>query len=596
VSTEVPAALPPGGSGADRERIGKYEIVRVIARGGTAIVYEALDPDLARRVAIKVLREGTIDRLRLEATAAARLHHPNIVTVHEVGPDFIVMDYIPGRTLAVAMPHLPLAQRVALIATVARAVDHAHCQGVVHRDLKPGNILIQTDGRVVLTDFGLAKLSDGDDLTVTGGIMGTPQYMAPEQVRGRGFGVPVDVWALGVLLYLAAAGRHPFDADSVLDIYDQITRRDPDRLRGPLGAICGKAMEKDPRRRYPHAAAFADDLDRYLRGQAVSVSQLWPRLRRRLPLAAGVAAALALSGGLYLQHRAAVQAARVSAVSPLEARLARYRIGEDVATANIEREPNNSKHLVTRSQSRQARADYGRDHGRNPLTDYEKAEEDARRAVALDPDSGEAWLQLSRVKTQRGVYKSKYGLDPLEEFAAAEVDLDRANLPPFETRRWRGNLRFQRGLYLQRVGNREGARKDMEEAEGHFSPAADADTHMRRGWARANLGKFDLAEQDFAIALDAKPKNAWAWTRRGEARLLAGDLSAAHRHLSESIRIDPTRADSWEQRGHVRFARGALADAVADYYQAIALNPALAPLLDERLREAELGKRVSPEP
>ena len=109
VSTEVPAALPPGGAGADRERIGKYEIVRVIARGGTAIVYEALDPDLGRRVAIKVLREGTIDRLRLEATAAARLHHPNIVTVHEVGPDFIVMDYIPGRTLAVAMPQLPLA-------------------------------------------------------------------------------------------------------------------------------------------------------------------------------------------------------------------------------------------------------------------------------------------------------------------------------------------------------------------------------------------------------------------------------------------------------------------------------------------------------
>jgi tetratricopeptide (TPR) repeat protein/predicted Ser/Thr protein kinase len=587
---EVPEARPPAlEPGGDGEHIGKYRIVRLIARGGTAVVYEAVDPDLDRRVAVKVLREGTIDRLRLEATAAARLHHPNIVTVHEVGPSFIVMDYIPGRTLAVAMPLLPLDQRVQLIATVARAVDHAHTQGVVHRDLKPSNILIQTDGRVVLTDFGLAKLSDGDDLTVTGGIMGTPQYMAPEQVRGKGFGAPVDVWALGVLLYLAASGRHPFDAESVLDIYDQIVRRDPTALRGPLGAIAARAMEKEPRRRYPHAAALADDLDRYLRGQSVSVSRLWPVMRRRLPVAVGALLAVGLSAVLYGQHRNAVQAARESSFAPAEARLAKYKIGEDAATAALERDPNSVKHLVARSQSRQARADYGRDHGRNPLLDYARAEEDARRATAVDPQSSESWLQLSRVKTQRGVYKGKYGLDPLEEFAAAEADLIQAHLPQLEYQRWRGNLRFHRGVHLARTGNQADARKDFEQAEKDLSPAADPDAHMRRGWVRAALRKFDLADQDFAIALAAKPRHSWALTRRGEARLQAGDLDAAHRYLSESIRIDPTRADSWEQRGHVQFGRGALADAVSDYKQAITLNPAIAPLLADRLREAERG-------
>jgi tetratricopeptide (TPR) repeat protein/predicted Ser/Thr protein kinase len=594
VRTELPGARSGTlGAGAAGERIGKYEIVRVIARGGTAVVYEALDPDLGRRVALKVLRDGTSDRLRLEATAAARLHHPNIVSVHEVGPDYIVMDYISGRTLAAAMPQLPLEQRVQLIATVARAVDHAHCQGVVHRDLKPGNILIQTDGRVVLTDFGLAKLSDGDDLTVTGGIMGTPQYMAPEQVRGKGFGTPVDVWALGVLLYLATSDRHPFDSESILDIYDQIVRRDPPTLRGPLGAICARAMEKEPRRRYPHAAALADDLDRYLRGEAVSVSRIWPRLRlrRRLPVAAGLLAALTLSAGLYLQHRAAVRAARESVLSPAEARLAKYKIGEDAATAALERDPGSIKHLIARSQSRQARADYGRDHGRNPLSDYAKAEEDARRAIAVDPQSSEAWLQLSRVKTQRGVYKARYGLDPLEEFASAEADLNQANLAPLESRRWRGNLRFQRGMHLLRTGAVGDGRKDLEEAEASYSPAGDPDAQMRRGWTRAALGKFELADRDFAMALDTKPRHAWAWTRRGEARLQAGDLDGAHRYLSESIRIDPTRADSWEQRGHVRFARRAFADALSDYKQAILLNPAIAPLLAEKLREAELGGR-----
>jgi tetratricopeptide (TPR) repeat protein/predicted Ser/Thr protein kinase len=588
VRTELPGAVPiENVASGGNERIGKYEIVRLVARGGTATVYEAVDPDLGRRVAVKVLREGTIDRLRLEATAAARLHHPNIVTVHEVGPNFIVMDYVPGRTLAVAMPQLPLPQRIQLIATVARAVDHAHCQGVVHRDLKAGNILVRTDGRVLLTDFGLAKLSDGEDLTVTGGIMGTPQYMAPEQVRGRGFGTPVDVWALGVLLYLAVSGRHPFDGQSVLDIYDQIVRRDPRPLRGALGAICARALEKEPRRRYPHAAALADDLDRHLRGEPVSVRHLWPRLRRRLPLAAALLGAITVGGGLYLQHRAVVQAARDSALSPAEARMARFRIGEDAATAAIEREPGSPRHLITRSQSRQARADYGRDHGRNPLPDYLMAEEDARRAVSLDPQSSEAWLQLSRVKTQRGVYKVKYGLDPLDELAAAEADLEQANLPAFEARRWLGNLRFQRGVYLARTGRIKEARKDFVEAEAAFSPAADPDAYMRRGWARTSLGKLDLADQDFAIALEGKPGNSWAWTRRGEARLQAGDLDAAFRYLSEAIRIDPTRADAWEQRGHVRFARGAHADAVADYKQAIALNPAIAPLLADRLREAE---------
>jgi tetratricopeptide (TPR) repeat protein len=300
--------------------------------------------------------------------------------------------------------------------------------------------------------------------------------------------------------------------------------------------------------------------------------------------------AVSVVGGLYLQHRAAVRAARESAQSPAEARLARFRIGEDAATAAIEREPRNPRHLITRSQSRQSRADYGRDHGRNPLPDYQMAEEDARRAVALDPHSGEAWLQLSRVKTQRGVYKVRYGLDPLDELTAAENDLLQANLPAHETRRWLGNLRFQRGVYLARTGHPAEARHDLEEAEQAFSPAADPDAYMRRGWARTALGKLDLAEKDFAIALEGKPGNSWAWTRRGEARLQAGDLDAAFRHLSEAIRIDPTRADAWEQRGHVRFARGARTAALADYKQAIALNPAIAPLLADRMREAELGR------
>ena len=245
--------------------LGKYEVVRRIAHGGTCDVFEARDPDLGRQVAIKVLRDGTPDRLRVEATAAARLHHPNIVAVHEIGPDYIVMDFIAGRTLGELRPGLAVNERVKILETVARAVDHAHSKGVVHRDLKPANILIEPGGRVVLTDFGIAKLLDGEDLTVTGSVMGTPHYMAPEQVQGRGFGPSVDVWALGVLLYEAVAARRPFEAESALDVYDQIVRREPVRLSGKIGAIAARALEKDPRRRYPSAEALAEDVGHYLR-------------------------------------------------------------------------------------------------------------------------------------------------------------------------------------------------------------------------------------------------------------------------------------------------------------------------------------------
>src|SRR5690349_16506046 len=177
-------------------RIGKYEIVRKVGEGGMGVVYEAFDPDLKRAVALKVLKQKDADRLRREAAAAAKLRHPNIVTIHEVGPDFIAMEFVPGRS-----PTIP-SRRV--LATVARAVAYAHAQGVVHRDLKPGNILIDADGRVVLTDFGLSTEQSG----------GTPGYRAPEGVTGPA----ADVHALCVMAGLSGAS-------SALEVAERLERR-----------------------------------------------------------------------------------------------------------------------------------------------------------------------------------------------------------------------------------------------------------------------------------------------------------------------------------------------------------------------------------
>jgi tetratricopeptide (TPR) repeat protein/predicted Ser/Thr protein kinase len=568
-------------------RVGKYRILREIARGGTATVYEAVDPDLGRPVAVKVLRVGEIDRLRLEATAVARLRHPNIIAVHEVGVDFIVMDYVAGPTLAEAMLTMPLVERVKVLETVARAVEHAHRNGVVHRDLKPGNIIIDAEGRVVLTDFGLAKIAGGEDLTVTGGVMGTPRYMAPEQVRGKGFGPSVDIWALGVTLYEMLSAQHPFHADTPLEIYHRITRDQAPLLPGPLGAIAAKALEKDPARRYPSAEALADDLARYLRGTRVDAPRVSVKLRRRAPVIGAALLIVALPTALYLERRAAVRAARDQGKGGLLGSTAemerRFRAAEEEATAALERNPRSFRHLMARSQAYEARADHARDHGGNPLPDYAAAEQDATRAIEVDPRSTAAHYQRARIRTQRAVYKGKYGIDPLSDCDAAEDDLSRAGDDP-RVRAWHGNLQYHRSLWLKKTG------KDptgyLETAELDLTPARDAETLARRGRVRAALGKFDGAERDFIRALALQPTSAWTWSRRGEARREAGDLAAARAHLDKAISLDEVRADPLEQRGHVHFAAKNWPAALADYRRAVELNPALGPLLAEKMREA----------
>lgn len=317
-------------------RIGRYDIVREIARGGMSVIYEARDPDAQRSVALKVLKEGNLERLRREAQAAARLRHPNVVTLHDVGPDYITMDLLRGRTLAAALPGMSRDARLEALETVARAVAHAHGQGVIHRDLKPQNVMIEPDGRVVLTDFGLARIEGGEDLTRTGTVFGTPHYMAPEQVQGTACGPPADVWALGVLLHEILTDRRPFEGATALALYDRIVREDAPALPGDLGAIAAKSLEKDPKRRYPDAAAFADDLARARRGEAVSARRVgaagrFVRLVRRNPAPTAFVAvllvAIALAAGERVQRARAMQSLREKARVSLDAALELRRAG-----------------------------------------------------------------------------------------------------------------------------------------------------------------------------------------------------------------------------------------------------------------------------
>lgn len=270
----------------------EYRLLAELGRGGMGVVYQARQRTLDREVALKMMLSGAhasaVDRARFqaEAEAAAQLDHPGIVPVFEVGTwrelPYFTMQYVPGQTLAqrLADGALPSREAARLLAQVARAVHFAHSRGVLHRDLKPSNILLDREGRPHVTDFGLARrLEAPAELTRSGAILGTPNYMAPEQAAGqRGqVGPRSDVYALGCMLYHLLTGRPPFQAATAVDTLLMLLEQDPTPPRQlnrqvdrALEQIVLKCLQKPIDLRYPSAAALADDLEAYLAGEPIA--------------------------------------------------------------------------------------------------------------------------------------------------------------------------------------------------------------------------------------------------------------------------------------------------------------------------------------
>jgi WD40 repeat protein len=312
---------PPLRPGQCVQRLGDYELLEEIARGGMGIVYRGRQISLDRSVALKLLPFSAltsiefIKRFRAEASAAAALRHPNIVPVHEVGvhqgQHYLVMDFVRGPPLSrlVSEGPLPPQRAATYLKLIAEAVHDAHEHGILHRDLKPSNVLIDENDQPQVTDFGLAKRLDGESsLTLTGQPLGSPGYMPPEQAAGQHGKVTrrSDVYGLGAILYHLLAGRPPFQAGTLNEALQQVVEKDPltPRLLNPsvppdLQTICLKCLEKEPERRYPTAAALAEELGRFLRGEPTIARPIGPIARawrwcRRKPLVAGLSAAVVL--------------------------------------------------------------------------------------------------------------------------------------------------------------------------------------------------------------------------------------------------------------------------------------------------------------
>lgn len=282
----------PSGTLTLPARFGDYELVQELGRGGMGVVYRAKQWSLGREVALKMVLRGNLasqadlDRFQAEAQAAAKLDHPAIVPVYEVGHEggrpYFTMKYIAGTTLAqrLALGPLPAKEAATILAAVARGIHFAHNRGVLHRDVKPSNILIDENGWPHITDFGLAKqISDAPSLTKTGAVLGTPAYMSPEQAVGnRGqVGPTSDVYSLGVVLYHMLTGRPPFQAASPVDTVLMVLEQDPvpPRMLNPkadvdLEMIALRCLQKPMDLRYASAAALADDLEAYLNNESIS--------------------------------------------------------------------------------------------------------------------------------------------------------------------------------------------------------------------------------------------------------------------------------------------------------------------------------------
>jgi tetratricopeptide (TPR) repeat protein len=595
------APIPP--------QIGPYTIVRLLGQGGLGDVYLAEDKSLGRPVALKILRELApmqLERFVRECKVASLLSHPNIAQVYDAGQvegwHFISMQYVDGGPIG--QEPRPIAQSVETMRQIALAVHYAHSQGVIHRDIKPGNILVDRTGRTFLVDFGLAKQTDARGASLTGMILGTPAYMSPEQAHGDVHRVDArtDVYGLGATLYTLVSGRPPFPDDSLYATVRRVIEEDPPNpsriaadVPRELELIILKAMAKEPERRYRSAEEFAADLKRYQDSLPITahppslVYQVRKRIVRHKGATAGLALAVLIAILLIPKWMAAER--EVESLQELSG------LWNDVVLARqgwyqAQKDPDQTRRQVQQSVDRvrefvhrnpkQPNGHYVLARGLLYLDELDAAMASLDESVRLDPDFAAAHSLKGRVLLE----KYRMALVVRESRKAERVQESEPLLAQAveEIRRGVGGTSGVRPTDEDRVAealtkamwayygsnDRKRAREILEEA----GRAAASEEYCNLLGLWSDDSKDNVRWQTEAIRI--MPHNPRAYQDRGYAKRKLGDWAGAKEDYTKVLALGFRPANALLNRSYVRGKLGDFQGTIEDARAALAINPALA--------------------
>jgi tRNA A-37 threonylcarbamoyl transferase component Bud32 len=542
-----------GAGPKDFPKIPRYDVRQLLGEGATAVVYRAWDRELNLEVALKVLKEAagwsevTRQRFRREAQTAAALNDPHLVRVYDVGETpsclYLVMEFVDGKPFSAAgLDEKGIAR---LLAKVARGVAAAHAKGIVHRDLKPANILVGRDGEPKVADFGLAHLGESETaLTRSGAVLGTPLYMAPEQVLGRlgEIGRQTDVYGLGAILYEALTGNPPHSAETVAEIYAKIVHEDllPPRRRKTeisrdLETVCMKALEREKDRRYASALELAEDLERYLAGEPIHAKPAGMIYRARQKL---------------LRHRAVVTVAATLLIAG-----AAFFLWWTSQASRYER------------LYRQGLVSWSK---RNT----DKALEELRQAAEADGTRPDPLIQIGRIEQYRGREKEAFEAweealrrDP--ENRVARFERGKETLNRHVCRRLQ-TLVDERTGWIPLVPDPEKDPEEIDRIQADLKAGAEADPEFARFAKGVNdfiEGRYRDTDPPVRAYADLNTWDASAVAFLGIGNHYAGRQRYADRALTEALAIRKEKA--WlKVRGDARYLMGNYAAARADYAEA----------------------------
>ncbi len=609
--------------------LGDYELLEEVGRGGQGVVFRARQKSLNRTVALKVISLGQwaskahLKRFRLEAEAAAKLEHPGIVPIHEVGERdgscYFSMKFVEGGQLDEVVRRAPMSIRQAaeLIAKVARTVHYAHEHGILHRDIKPGNILLDQKGEPHLTDFGLARLVETEStMTRTLEVLGTPSYMAPEQAMGNNSAISsaTDVYGLGAVLYQLLTGQPPFAGGATYETIKLLLDTEPKqpRLLNPkidrdLTTICLKCLEKDPKRRYSSALALAEDLERWLKHEPIQARHTgifarggkWVRRNPKL-VTTGVAGLVLGAAVIWLVRGELFRAYQFNppeksiAVLPFvdlsEAKDQEYfcdGISEEIldGLAKVD-----GLHVVGRTSSFSFK-------GKNANVSEVGKKLNVANVLegSLRREGNRVRITAELINTRNGFHLWTETYDrELQGVFALQDEITRSivdalkiklavSLPAHEQRNTEVYDLYLQGLYFSNKSSEE----DLRRALNFFQRAVEKDPTFARAWTGIAKVWYFLADVYVkpleaypaskeaalkAIALDEKDAEAHCYLSEAK-RVLDWDLAGADAELKRALELDPNSAPAHFFSALLPLFRGELKEGLRLVLEAEKLDP-----------------------